>query len=79
VPLTFSDPQHWKAFEQGDFLRFSDLKAQLQHADSVEVINRRTEQKYRLLHHMSSRQIQTILAGGLICLIRQALRLRDVS
>jgi homoaconitase/3-isopropylmalate dehydratase large subunit len=28
-------------------------------------------QKYRLVHHMSNRQIETILAGGLICLTRQ--------
>jgi hypothetical protein len=28
---------------------------QLQHGDSVEVVNRRTEQKHHLLHHMSRR------------------------
>jgi aconitate hydratase len=71
APLTFTDPQHWKAFEQGDSLCFPELKDQLQHGDTVEVINRRTEQKYRLVHHMSNRQIETILAGGLICLTRQ--------
>jgi hypothetical protein len=71
MSITISCRKIWKAFEQGDFLRFSDLKTQLQHGDTVEVMNLRTEQKYRLVHHMSSRQIETILAGGLICLTRQ--------
>jgi aconitate hydratase len=70
VPLTFSDPQDWKTFEQGDSLYFPNLKDQLQHGDSVEVTNRRTEQKHHLLHHMSRRQVETILVGGLISLMR---------
>jgi aconitate hydratase len=70
VPLTFSDPADWKTFEQGDSLYFPNLKDQLQHSDLVEVINRRTEQTHHLVHHMSSRQVEMILVGGLISLTR---------
>lgn len=70
VPLTFSDPADWKTFEQGDSLYFPNLKDQLQHGDLVEVINRRTEQTHHLVHHMSSRQVEMILVGGLISLAR---------
>ena len=76
LPLTFSDPLDWKAFEQGDSLYFPNLKDKLQHGNLVEVINRRTGQKHHLVHHISSRQLEMILVGGLINLARERVAAR---
>jgi aconitase A len=76
LPLTFSDFLDWKAFEQGDSLYFPNLKDQLQHGSLVEVINRRTGQKHHLVHHISSRQLEMILVGGLINLARERVAAR---
>jgi aconitate hydratase len=73
VPLTFSDPADWKNFEQDDVLRFPELRDRLQGHKAIEVINRRTGKSHRLIHNLSTRQIEMILAGGLISLVKKTL------
>jgi aconitate hydratase len=71
VPLTFSDPADWEKFDQGDSLYFPHLRDQLQSGNSIEVINRRTGQSHHLVHSLSDRQMEMILAGSLISLIAE--------
>jgi aconitate hydratase len=76
IPLSFSDPGDWSRFEQGDSLFFPKLRENLQKGRAIEVVNRRTAQTHKLTHRLSHRQIEMILAGGLIRLTAEKLRAR---
>jgi aconitate hydratase len=71
VPLIFKDAADWNKFEQGDSLSFPHLRDRLKKDGSIEVLNRRTKQTHQLVHHLSGRQIEMILLGGLISLTRK--------
>jgi aconitate hydratase len=79
IPLSFSDPGDWSRFEQGDSLFFPKLRENLQKGRAIEVVNRRTAQTHKLTHRLSHRQIEMILAGGLIRLTAEKLRARATT
>jgi len=74
VALEFDDESDYDAIEQGDVLRFSGLREGLTSADRTVVGDNTTkDRRYRLRHSLSGRQVDMLLAGGLIPVFRQRL------
>ena len=71
LPLTFADPQDWQRIEPQDVLVLDNLRAGLQNGHQLSILNRTRHQSYPLTHALSERQLQVLLAGGLINFIRQ--------
>jgi len=70
LPLEFEDSGTWYQIEQSDELILRDIIASLQTGSPIVIINKTRDTTYRGIYHLSSRQIQVLLAGGLINWIR---------
>jgi aconitate hydratase len=71
VPLVFTDPADYERLEQGDELVIPDARTALQGGRLLAVHNRTQEQTYTVTHHLSSRQVSILLAGGLLNHVRE--------
>lgn len=71
LPLTFSDPDDWDKIYQGDVLTISDARNAIQAGTRLTVINERTGETYTVEHTMSARQVEMVLEGSLINLVRK--------
>jgi aconitase A len=69
LPLTFSDTTDGQKIERDDALFFPRLHERLKTRRPVEVLHRRTGRSFPLVHHLSNRQTEMILAGGLLRLV----------
>ncbi len=70
LPLTFLDPEDYNRIEQGDSLRIEHLTEAIRSASPIDVENRTRGITIRAGHVLSPRQIDMLLAGGLIPLMR---------
>ncbi|WP_419655519.1 AcnA2: aconitate hydratase (aconitase) [Desulfosarcina variabilis str. Montpellier] len=70
LPLVFEDPEDWSDIHQDDVLRFDRLRSVLSSIRHLEVHNLNRDRTYRLVHHLSRRQLQMVVSGGLINVIR---------
>lgn len=75
IPLTLLEAEEYDRIDQGDVLRLSDLRRQIQSGNEVQVTNVTKNRRLATRHDMSSRQIEMLFAGGLINLMRQRLML----
>ncbi|MBW3599943.1 MAG: aconitate hydratase, partial [Planctomycetes bacterium] len=66
LPLTFEDDEDHGQIEAGDVLRLSDLHEQLQRGGAVQLRNSTKNRDIAARHQLSPRQIDVLLAGGLI-------------
>jgi aconitate hydratase len=67
LPLEFADPDDYDRIDQGDVLVLDGLHAALKHRDRTLVAENTTKgDRYELRHRLSLRQVDVILAGGLI-------------
>src|SRR5947209_3296980 len=67
LPLEFADPGDYDRVDQGDVLVLDGVREALQDSDRPVVAENTTQGgRYELIHHLSPRQIDVILAGGLI-------------
>ncbi len=71
LPLRFAHPADRATIEQGDVLVVRNLRRTLPVSREVRVENRRTGKTLLALHDLSPRQLDVLLAGGLIPWIRQ--------
>jgi aconitate hydratase len=71
LPLTFVDPEDWQKIAQGDVLSIPDVRAAIGQGHRVKVINLTRNQTYETEHPMTKRQVEMVLAGSLINLVRQ--------
>lgn len=69
VALQFSDPDDYDRIHTGDVLDCGDLPEALAAADTTTITNTTRQQTYRLTHQLSTRQVQAVLAGGIIPLL----------
>ena len=72
LPLTFSDPQTLEHIQQGDSLEMTKVRTSLQQGQTLQVINVTQQHTYAVQHHLSTREISIILAGGLINYVKQS-------
>jgi aconitate hydratase len=66
LPLTLDDPDEYEHLEQGDILHLQDLRGQIRRGKQVQVVNETKNRTFTTSHDLSSRQIEFLLAGGLI-------------
>jgi predicted aconitate hydratase len=66
LPLVFSDAADEEKIDRDDVLLFSHIRERLKTQQPVHVVSKRTGQSFSLLHHLSDRQIEMILAGSLL-------------
>ena len=66
VPLEFINEEDYDNIDQGDFLRFEGIRDCLANHNEVEVLNVTKDQSFRVKHTLSKRQIDALLAGGVI-------------
>jgi aconitate hydratase len=69
VALEFADPDDYDRVGQGDELCVADLRRRLADASEVTVRNATRDEDYRCTHRLSRRQVDAVLAGGVIPLI----------
>jgi aconitate hydratase len=78
LPLRFTDPDDRREVEQGDRLRFAGLHAALEAEDGeVEVENLTRGTTFRARHDLSPRQVERLLAGGVIRFMKDRLEGRQ--
>lgn len=71
LPLTFCDENDWQRIDQGDVLRLDNVRKSLKSGELLHARNTTKNERYALEHTLSSRQIDMVLAGGLINLLRE--------
>jgi aconitate hydratase len=70
VPLTFIHPDDWKKIDEGDVLAITDIRSSLKNGTGISVTNTTKAETYQTQHALSERQVEMILAGSLINLVR---------
>ena len=72
LPLTFANPADYDALRQGDEIAISEARAQMQSgAEKLKARINPSGQEVELLHGLSGRQIEVILAGGMLNYVRR--------
>ena len=71
LPLTFANPADWEKIARGDVLRIVNLSNLDAAQPRLTLLNTSKNQSYEVEHRLSQRQIEILLAGGLINVFRQ--------
>jgi aconitate hydratase len=71
LPLTFINPDDWEKINQNDVLILTDLREAIRRGNQVKVLNETKRETYNTEHAMTERQIEMVLAGSLINLMRE--------
>jgi aconitate hydratase len=71
LPLTFVNSADYDAIDQGDELEISDVHRKLNQGDRIQVTNKTKHQTYDTQHVLSKRQIEMIVEGSLINVVRK--------
>jgi len=73
LPLTFADEDDFEVLEAGDRIAIAGVHDALREGRPLEVEDRTRGVKIRVHYDLSPRQIEMLLAGGLIALMRRRL------
>jgi aconitate hydratase len=71
LPLIFINPEDWKRISQGDKLSISSVRNAIGKGNKIQVANLTKDEAYETLHPMSPYQVEMVLAGSLINLVKQ--------
>jgi aconitate hydratase len=71
LPLTFADPADRERVDPDDILLLSDVRREIQRGNQVTVANRTKGTTFLTTHGMTGRQVEMVLAGSLINLMRE--------
>jgi aconitate hydratase len=71
LPLTFADSADWEKISQYDVLILPDLREAIRRGNQVKVRNKAKGETYATVHVMTERQVEMVLAGSLINLLRE--------
>ena len=75
LPLTFVDPADYDKIEQDDVLEAADIRRILSLGENrIRIANKTRNETYETEHTLSKRQIDMILAGSLINVVRKKQR-----
>jgi aconitate hydratase len=66
LPLTLNDPEEFIAIQQGDRLRITNLRRELQESDLLKIENVTQQRVFEVTHGLNSREREVLLAGGLL-------------
>ena len=73
LPLEFRSEEDYEGIDQGDTLKLSNVREQLENGGDIEVENVTKGTTFGAKHTLSERQVRMILAGGLIPLMKEKL------
>jgi aconitate hydratase len=71
LPLTFANRDDWEKIDQDDVLSLADIRAAIQQGMQVKVINKTKGETYIAEHALTGRQVEMILSGSLLNLMRK--------
>ena len=71
LPLTFDDPADGDRIEQGDQLELIGVRKSLDSDNIIKIKNKTKKEIYSMRHGMSRRQIEMVLEGGLVNVVRK--------
>lgn len=71
LPLYFKNAQDYENIKQEDVLEIPRIRERVQQGREVDVINKTQGKTYHCEHRLSPRQIQVLLAGGLINTVKK--------
>ena len=71
LPLTFSDPDDWDRIDASDILVLKEVRQALEQGMDIKLFNKTRNLKIDVDYKFSDRQIQMILAGSLINVVRK--------
>jgi aconitate hydratase len=71
LPVTFVNPADYDGIDQGDDLQFADIRSGLRQGETLTVENRTKGVKFAVKHGLTSRQVDIILAGGMLNFVRE--------
>ena len=71
LALEFENPGDYDTIDQGDTLRIQQLRDALANKDTLQVDNLTKKSTFTVRHRLSPRQVQDVLAGGLIARLAQ--------
>jgi aconitate hydratase len=66
LPLTFKEPDEFLRIEQGDHLRIENLRKGLKVNGLLIVENATQKRSFEVLHGLNQREVEILLAGGLL-------------
>jgi aconitate hydratase len=70
LPLTFISPDDWERVDEGDILSITEVRQAIQQSNKVSVKNLTKGETLETQHSMSARQVEMVLAGSLINVLR---------
>jgi aconitate hydratase len=74
LAVEFADPRDYDRIDQGDVLSMPDVRARLEAGDRQWSLENRTQgDAYAVIHRLSPRQVDMVLAGGLIPVFQRRL------
>lgn len=71
LPLTFTDPADWSKISQDDVLELAGVRHLVAARSRLKIRNLTRQQDYEVEHRLSERQVEVLLAGGLINVFRK--------
>jgi len=71
LPLMFQNDADYASIDQGDELRFTDLRNAVQSGTEVEVTNVTKDETYTMEHDLSEREIEMVLEGSQVGVVRK--------
>jgi len=71
LPLTFKDPSDYDDIEQGDVLQLQGMRDAIQSGNEVKLTNKTKDRTYTVQHNLTRRQIEMVLEGSLINVVRK--------
>lgn len=66
LPLEFMNPKDYEDIDQNDMISISDLRSALKEEEDIVARNNTKKHSYTMIHHLSKRQIEIVLQGGII-------------
>jgi len=66
LPLTFKDPDEFLRIQQGDYFRITNLRKGLRVGGLITIENETQKRSFEVLHGLNQREIEILLAGGLL-------------
>jgi len=74
LPLTFAETTDYDAVQPGDKIDIAGLHAALQPGTGLTVTNQTRGETYQVAHHLNQRQVDIVLAGGMLNLVKARLK-----
>jgi len=71
LPLIFANPDDWNKVAQSDTLSIPDVRNAILKGHCVKVVNLTKNETYETAHPMTHFQVEMVLAGSLINLVKQ--------